>query len=77
MCMIPDKLKPGDEVRIVAPARSASDIDEEVLRRAKGVLESLGLKITFSKMLFLGVNGIARQMTKKLKIYTKRLLTVT
>ena len=52
MCMIPDKLKPGDEVRIVAPARSASDIDEEVLRRAKGVLESLGLKITFSKNAF-------------------------
>ena len=52
MCMIPDKLKPGDEVRVIAPARSASDIDEEVLRRAKGVLESLGLKITFSKKCF-------------------------
>ena len=24
--MIPDKLKPGDEVRIVVPARSVSDI---------------------------------------------------
>ena len=34
-CMIPDKLKPGDEVRIVAPARSASDIDERVLDQAK------------------------------------------
>lgn len=40
--MIPDKLKPGDEVRIVAPARSASDIDERVLDRAKAALESLG-----------------------------------
>ena len=50
--MIPDKLKPGDEVRIVAPARSASDIDERVLDRAKVVLESPGLKVTFSKNAF-------------------------
>ena len=33
--MIPDKLQSGDEVRVVAPARSASDIDERVLDRAK------------------------------------------
>ena len=32
MYMIPDKLKPGDEVRIVAPARSASDISKVTLR---------------------------------------------
>lgn len=50
--MIPDKLKPGDEVRVVAPARSASDIDERVLDRAKAALESLGLKVTFSKNAF-------------------------
>lgn len=50
--MIPDKLKSGDEVRVVAPARSASDIDERVLERAKVALESLGLKVTFSKNAF-------------------------
>ena len=50
--MIPDKLKPGDEVRIVAPARSASDIDKGVLERAKSALESLGLKVSFSKNAF-------------------------
>ena len=50
--MIPDKLKPGDEVRVVAPARSASDIDERVLDRAKAALESLGLKVSFSKNAF-------------------------
>ena len=41
MCMIPDKLKPGDEVRIVAPARSASDISKVTLRRAQSTLESV------------------------------------
>ncbi|WLD47216.1 S66 family peptidase [Candidatus Nanosynbacter lyticus] len=50
--MIPDKLQPGDEVRVIAPARSASDIDERVLDRAKVALESLGLKVTFSKNAF-------------------------
>ena len=50
--MIPDKLKPGDEVRVIAPARSASDIDERVLDWAKAALESLGLKVTFSKNAF-------------------------
>ena len=50
--MIPDKLKPGDEIRVVAPARSASDIDERVLDRAKAALESLGLRVSFSKNAF-------------------------
>ena len=52
MCMIPDKLKPGDEVRIVAPARSASDISKVTLRRAQSTLESIGLKVTFSDNAF-------------------------
>jgi len=50
--MIPDKLKPGDEVRIVAPARSASDISKVTLRRAQSTLESIGLKVTFSDNAF-------------------------
>ena len=50
--MIPDKLKPGNEIRIVAPARSASDINERVLEQAKTAIESLGLKVTFSKNAF-------------------------
>ena len=37
--MISDKLQPGDEVRVVTPARSASDIDKGVLERAKSALE--------------------------------------
>lgn len=52
MYMIPDKLKPGDEVRIVAPARSASDISKVTLRRAQSTLESIGLKVTFSDNAF-------------------------
>lgn len=50
--MTPNKLQPGDEIRIVALARSASDIDETVLRRATMALESLGLTVTFSENVF-------------------------
>ena len=50
--MIPEKLQSGDEVRVIAPARSVSDIDERVLDRAKAALESLELKVTFSKNAF-------------------------
>ena len=50
--MTPNKLQPGDEIRIVALARSASDIDEAVLQRATMALESLGLTVAFSKNAF-------------------------
>ena len=36
--MKPNKLQSGDEIRIVALARSASDIDEAVLQRAMAAL---------------------------------------
>ena len=75
--MIPDKLKPGDEVRVIAPARSASDINERVLDWAKAALESLGLKVTFSKNAFLEISEAARRTTRRLQIYTKRLWTKT
>lgn len=45
---IPPKLKPGDEVRIVAPARSLGIISPDVRSLAQKRLESLGLRVTFS-----------------------------
>ena len=71
--MMPDRLKPGDEVRVIAPARSASDIVD----RAKAALESLGLRLRLAKMLFLRVSEVARRTTKRLRICTKRLWTKT
>ena len=50
--MLPEKIKEGDEIRVIAPARSASDIDEAVLARAQTALESLGLKVSFSQYAF-------------------------
>ena len=50
--MLPEKINAGDEIRVIAPARSASDIDEAVLARAQTALESLGLKVSFSQYAF-------------------------
>ena len=50
--LIPKKLKNGDEIRIVAPSRSASILSEEGIRFAKDRLENLGFTVTFGKNVF-------------------------
>lgn len=47
--IIPEKLKKGDEIRVIAPARSLSMIDEETRSVANKHFEEMGLRITFSK----------------------------
>jgi muramoyltetrapeptide carboxypeptidase len=47
--MIPGKLKIGDEIRVISPARSMAIISEETRRIAKQRLEEeLGFRVTFS-----------------------------
>lgn len=47
--MIPEKLKSGDEVRIIAPSRSMVILGEDCKKIATERLEALGLKVTFGK----------------------------
>lgn len=47
--IFPDKLKAGDEVRVIAPARSLSIISKETREIANKRIEELGLRLTFSK----------------------------
>jgi muramoyltetrapeptide carboxypeptidase LdcA involved in peptidoglycan recycling len=47
--IIPLKLKKGDEIRVIAPARSLSLVTEENIKLAKENLEKQGYKVTFSK----------------------------
>lgn len=47
--MVPEKLKPGDEIRVIAPARSMTILGEDCKVLATERLESLGLKVTFGK----------------------------
>ena len=45
----PNKLKVGDEIRIIAPSRSMYFMKPDRLQNAKNKLEELGFKISFSK----------------------------
>ena len=47
--MIPNKLKAGDEVRVIAPSRSMTILGEDCKKIATERLEALGLKVTFGK----------------------------
>jgi len=47
--IFPEKLKEGDEVRVIAPARSMSIISKETQEIANKRIQALGLKLTFSK----------------------------
>ena len=47
--MYPKRLKKGDEIRVIAPSRSMTRLNEETIRLATKRLENLGLKVTFGK----------------------------
>ncbi|KAB7672647.1 S66 peptidase family protein [Bacillus sp. B1-b2] len=49
---IPAKLKQGDEIRVIAPSRSASILSEEGIQQAKERLEDLGFTVTFGRHIF-------------------------
>lgn len=44
-----NKLKFGDEIRVISPARSMKIITEELREIAKRRFEEIGLKVTFAK----------------------------
>ena len=54
--IIPEKLKIGDEIRIIAPSRSLIVIKEEVILNATKKLESMGFKVTFGKNVSKSIN---------------------
>ncbi len=47
--MIPNKLKYGDEIRVISPSRNLKIIDSTQPKIARHHLKRLGLKVTFSK----------------------------
>lgn len=47
--MIPEKLKKGDEIRVIAPSRTMKIINKETRDIANRRLEDLGFKVTFGK----------------------------
>jgi muramoyltetrapeptide carboxypeptidase LdcA involved in peptidoglycan recycling len=49
MALIPDKLKPGDKMKIVSPATSLALIPEDQRETVEERLTGLGLRITYSE----------------------------
>lgn len=49
MKIIPESLKSGDEIRIVAPSRNANILSDETIEIAKTTLENMGFVVTFGK----------------------------
>lgn len=47
--IFPEKLKPGDEVRVIAPSRSMAIISKECQEIANARFADLGLKLSFGK----------------------------
>jgi muramoyltetrapeptide carboxypeptidase len=47
--IIPPKLQKGDEIRVIAPARSLSIISPERITYAREALEKEGFRVTFSQ----------------------------
>lgn len=54
--IIPNKLKKGDEIRVIAPSQSMNMLSEETIKIATQRLESLGLIVTFGKNVFHQIN---------------------
>ena len=46
--MIASKLKPGDEIRVVSPSRSLSEVWHDVHHRAVDFRQNEGFKLTYS-----------------------------
>ena len=47
--MMPDKLKIGDEIRVVAPARSMRKLPGDLKKAAQDRLEQMGLRVTYAR----------------------------
>ena len=56
--IIPEKLKKGDEIRIIASSRSMSLLSDETISIATKRLEDLGFKVTFGKNVGMSINDV-------------------
>lgn len=52
MALVPDKLKQGDEIRVIAPSSSAKTISSENMLLAKNRLEILGYSVSFGRHIY-------------------------
>ena len=63
--MIPNKLKIGDTIGVVAPSDPLIEEDLEALKRAKEIVERSGFRVKYAKNLFSNTNGYSNSAKEK------------
>ena len=63
--IIPEKIKIGDTIGVVAPSNPIIEENIEEINRAKEIIENLGFKVKFSKNLFANTNGYSATAQEK------------
>ena len=63
--IIPEKLKIGDTIGVVAPSNPIIGENIEEIKQAKTIIEKLGFKVKFSKNLFSNTNGYSAAAKEK------------
>lgn len=62
---IPEKLKKGDTVVVIAPSSPVEEKDKEYIEKSKEMLESVGLKVEFSNYCFSNSTGYGATAIEK------------
>ena len=68
---IPAKLTLGDEIRVIAPSRSAQVLKVEMVEQTKILLERLGFRVSFGAHIFECVFSTLHPSCTVLRIYMK------
>lgn len=63
--MLPEKLKLGDTIGVVAPSNPIINENIEEIKKAKDITENLGFKVKFSKNLFSNTNKYSASAKEK------------
>ena len=63
--ILPEKLKIGDTIGVVAPSNPIINENIEEINKAKEIIENLGFKVKFSKNLFANTNGYSATAKEK------------
>ena len=63
--IIPEKLKIGDTIGVVAPSNPIINENVEEIQKAKEIIEELGFKVKFSRNLFSNTNGYSATAKEK------------
>ena len=63
--VIPNKIKRGDTIGVIAPSNPIIDENIEEIKKAKKIIESIGFKVKYSTNLFANTNKYSATAEEK------------